>query len=218
MAVARQDGPYIWVTWLTKLLVGDNSCEWSAWFKAHHEGWSWDRQPSTFDAVAWQLDHSANVAANRRHWEEQGYVVFTEEQNSFVLRGKSAKLAGKPDLIVKQEDSGVVVDIKTGRPFPSHSVQVMLYMYAIPRSLGQHKGVSFEGKVVYDDPEVDIPASAVDSKFISNVTDLILRLASESPARKIPSARECQYCNITLKDCPERVNGDPPTEGVTSDF
>ena len=218
MAVSRQDGPYIWVTWLTKLLVGENSCEWSAWFKAQHEGWSWDSQPSTFDAVAWQVDHSANVATNRRDWEEQGYVVFTEEQNSFVLRGKCAKLAGKPDLIIKKENNGVVVDIKTGRPFPSHSVQVMLYMYAIPRSLGQHRGVSFDGKVVYGDHEIDIPASAVDAKFISNVTDLILRLASENPARRVPSARECQYCNITSKDCPERVDEDPATEGVTSDF
>ena len=39
----RQDGPYIWVTWLTKLLVGENSCEWSAWFRAQHEGWSWEQ-------------------------------------------------------------------------------------------------------------------------------------------------------------------------------
>ena len=116
MTLSRQDGPYIWVTWLTKLLVGEKSCEWCAWFKAKHEGWSWDKQPSTFNSVAWQMDHSAQVAANRRHWEEQGYVVFTEEQNSFVLRGRSAKLAGRPDLIVKKGDDAVVVDIRTGRP------------------------------------------------------------------------------------------------------
>lgn len=218
MAVSRQDGPYIWVTWLTKLLVGENSCEWSAWFKAQHEGWSWDKQPSTFDSVAWQIDHSAQIASNRRRWEDEGYTVFTEDQNSFVLRGRSAKLAGKPDLIVKRGDDAVVVDIKTGRAVPSHSVQVMLYMYAIPRSLGQHKGVSFDGKIVYDDYEIDIPSSAVDTKFVSNVSELILRLAADRPARRVPSARECQYCKVTSKDCPERVDEDAEREGVTSDF
>ena len=218
MPVSRQDGPYIWVTWLTKLLVGENSCEWSAWFKAQHEGWSWEKQPNTFDAVTWRMKHSAHVAANRLQWEDQGYVVFTEEQNSFVLRGRSAKLAGKPDLIVKKGDEALVVDVKTGRPVPSHSVQVMLYMYAVPRSLGQHKGVLFGGRVVYADHQIDIPASAVDSNFVSNVTDLILRLASDQPARRIPSARECRYCDITSKDCPERVDQEPAVEGVTSDF
>ena len=29
MAQVRRDGPYIWVTWLTRLLVGENPCEWS---------------------------------------------------------------------------------------------------------------------------------------------------------------------------------------------
>lgn len=218
MAVLRQDGPYIWVTWLTKLLVGENSCEWSVWFKSQHEGWSWDKQPSTFDSVAWQMEHSAESASNREHWERQGYVVFTEEQNSFVLRGRSAKLAGKPDLIVKKDDDAVVVDIKTGRPLPSHSVQVMIYMYAIPRSLGQHRGVRFRGQVVYSDHEVEIPGSAVDSEFVSNITELILRLASDQPARRVPSARECRYCSITTKDCPERVDEDGEREGVTADF
>ena len=51
--------PYIWVTWLTKLLVGENSCEWAAWFRAHHESWSYDKVPSTFDATTWQLNHTA---------------------------------------------------------------------------------------------------------------------------------------------------------------
>ena len=45
MAQLRQGGPYVWVTWLTKLLVGDASCEWAAWFKAQHESFSWDKGP-----------------------------------------------------------------------------------------------------------------------------------------------------------------------------
>ena len=58
MAQTRES-PYIWVTWLTKLLVGENSCEWAAWFHAHHESWSYDKVPSNFDANEWQMKHTA---------------------------------------------------------------------------------------------------------------------------------------------------------------
>ena len=51
MAERRRNGLYIWVTWLTRLLVGENSCEWAAWFRARHESWSWERVSSGFDLV-----------------------------------------------------------------------------------------------------------------------------------------------------------------------
>ena len=51
MAELRKHGPYIWVTWLTRLLAGENSCEWAAWFRAQHESWSWTRVPSGFGLV-----------------------------------------------------------------------------------------------------------------------------------------------------------------------
>ena len=54
----RRDKPYLWVTWLTKLLVGENSCEWAAWFRANHENRSYDKVPSNFDATEWQLHHT----------------------------------------------------------------------------------------------------------------------------------------------------------------
>ena len=105
MAVLRSGGPYVWVTWLTRLLVGENSCEWAAWFRAQHEGWSWAKAPSGFDLVGWQLAHTAGVNENRCLWEERGYAVFTENQNSFALRGRTATLGGKPDLVALKGES-----------------------------------------------------------------------------------------------------------------
>ena len=98
MALLR-DSPYIWVTWLTKLLAGENSCEWAAWFRSQHEGWSWERVTGAFDLVGWQLKHTAGINENREHWEERGYTVFTEHQNRFTLRGKTASLGrqARPD-------------------------------------------------------------------------------------------------------------------------
>ena len=218
MAELRAGGPYIWITWLTKLLVGENSCEWSAWFKAQHEGWSWQKVPSTFDPAAWQIEHTAKINEYRQKWEEHGYTVFTENQNSFVLRGRSAVLGGKPDLIARMGDAGTIIEIKTGQPSPSHSVQAMLYMYGVPRALGQYRGMKFSGKIVYPDHEVDIPASAIDDKFVGNMSQLVLRLASATPARKVPSPMECGFCNITSLDCAERAAGNRLDEGATEDF
>ena len=136
MAKRRADGSYIWVTWLTRLLVGESSCEWASWFRAQHEGWSWERVPSNFDLVGWQIAHTAGINESRQLWEDRGFTVLTEHQNAFALRGKTGTLGGKPDLIARKGDSGTIIDVKTGRPSPSHGVQVMLYMYAVPRAMG----------------------------------------------------------------------------------
>jgi hypothetical protein len=218
MAQLRATGPYIWVTWLPRLLSGGSSCEWSSWFKAQHEGGSWARAPSAFDQVSWQMAHTAAINESRRRWEERGYTVFTENQNWFCLGGRSAALGGKPDLIARRGDAGTIIDVKTGRPSPAHSVQVMLYMYAVPRVLRQYHGVTFDGVVAYGDHQVAIPAAAVDETFIGNLAELVQRLSAGAPARRVPSPRECGFCDITSADCPERVVEDAMAEGVTEDF
>ena len=214
----RRSEPYIWATWLTKLLVGENSCEWAAWFKAHYRRTRDEEVPTTFDSTKWLLDHTALLNLIRSQLEQQGKTVFTESQNAFTLRGSTASLGGKPDLITTSGNTGTIYEAKTGRPSLSHDVQVMLYMYAVPRALQQYAGMTFEGKVVYEDHEVDIPASAVDDSFTNNLTHLIQRIAAASAARRVPSETECGFCNITSADCAERVVGDTMREGETSDF
>ena len=217
MAVTRAS-PYIWVTWLTKLLVGENSCEWAAWFRAQHEGWSWDNVPSTFDQTTWQIEHTTLLGRIHTELEAEGKTVFTENQNSFTLKGTTATLGGKPDLITTCDGVGTIYDAKTGKPSPSHHVQVMVYMWAVPRALGQYRGMPFGGKVVYPDHEISIPSRAVDERFVQNLTRLIRRVGSQTPARKVPSRMECGFCNITSKDCPERAAEDTAQEGETIAF
>lgn len=214
----RRDMPYIWVTWLTKLLVGENSCEWAAWFRANHEGRSYDKVLSDFDSTEWQLQHTELLTRVRAKIEDDGETVFTEGQNSFNLRGHTATIGGKPDLITVSDRIGTIIDAKTGQPSPSHHVQVMLYMYAVPRALHQYNGVTFEGKVVYPDHEDVIPANAVDETFINNMSGLIKRVASPNPARKVPSVLECGFCNITSVNCPDRIESDDVGMGDTDDF
>ena len=130
--VQLRDHPYIWATWLPRLLTGDRSCEWAIWFKARYQGWT--RQPKGFDQSQWLLDHTALLNQTKAEWEERGYVVYVEAQNSFRLRGRTATLAGRPDLIVDRDDDALIIDVKTGQEQPWHTVQLQIYQYALPNS------------------------------------------------------------------------------------
>ena len=214
MAELRKSGPYIWVTWLTKLLVGENSCEWAGWHRAHHIA-APRRTSVSLEQSGWLLDHTAAVQDCRDILEAEKYDVTTESQNSFVLRGRTAALGGKPDLVGLKGRKGLIVDAKTGKPRASDIAQVMLYMYAVPRALSRCQGMTFHGKVVYRDHEVDIPARAVDDDFVERATGLIRRLASQTEARRVPSAQECRWCEV--QDCPQRVQAELQ-EAATDDF
>ncbi|MDO8691656.1 MAG: PD-(D/E)XK nuclease family protein [Dehalococcoidia bacterium] len=217
MAVPRSE-PYIWVTWLSKLLVGEDSCEWAAWFKAQHG--SFDKVPSSFNQAAWLMAHTSLLGQVRTDLEDKGLTVFTERQNNFTLKGKAATLGGQADLIGTSGGSGLILDAKTGQPRTSDHVQVMIYMWAIPQALRQYQGVVFDGKVVYTDHEVPIPASAVDDAFKTNLIKLIRQVSSASPLRKVPSRMECGFCPIARTECRDRIEGPDDREpgAAASDF
>ena len=211
-----RESPYVWVTWLARLLAGEASCEWAGWFRSHYQDWT--KPPSNFDQAKWMLEHTALVNEERESRERLGYRVFTENQNSFRLRGRHAILAGKPDLIAVKGGDAVVIDAKTGKAGPFHAAQVLIYMYALPKALEQFRGVEFRGHVVYPDSQVGIPASGVDSRFVDSLAALIRRLAAETPTRRVPSGSECRFCDITKADCPDRMEEESREEGTTEDF
>ncbi|MFQ5933474.1 MAG: PD-(D/E)XK nuclease family protein [Dehalococcoidia bacterium] len=214
----KRESPYIWVTWLTKLLVGENSCEWAAWFKAHHK--EYDKVPDAFDSAAWQIEHTALLNQVRGQLEEMGKIVFTEKQNHFSLRGSVAIIGGRPDLIAIAGESGIIYDVKTGKPTSSDHVQVMIYMYAIPLAFRQYRDMVFDGRVVYKDHEVPIPASAINESFRNNLVELIRNVSAVTPPRLVPSALECGFCPIAKSECPERVEegSDIDGDGEVDDF
>ena len=208
-----REHPYIWATWIARLLAGETHCEWAAWFRANYQDWA--KPPSDFTSTQWMLDHTALVNQSRESREKLGYAVYTEDQNSFRLRGKLATLAEKPDLIAVKGNDAVIIDAKTGKPSPHHSGQVLIYMYAMPRALERYRGTEFRGHVVYPGGNVQIPASGVDGKFVDRLVTLIRRLADETPARRILSASECRFCDITAADCADRIEDELRQEGTT---
>ena len=211
-----RESPYVWTTWLSKLLASEASCEWAGWFRAHYQDWV--KPSSDFDQARWMLDHTDLVNQERESRERLGYTVYTEDQNSFRLRGATATVAGAPDLIAVKGSDLVVIDAKTGRPSPHHSAQVMIYQYAVPKALERYRGTEFRGHIVYPGGNVQIPASGVNGKFVDRLGSLIRRLADETPARKIPSNQECRWCDISVADCPDRIEDELRQEGTTEDF
>ena len=172
-------------------------------------GWmvqgNWEKPPSDFDTTAWMLEHTALVNKERESLEGTGYVVHTENQNLFRLRGTTATIAGKPDPIGEKTNEILISDAKTGHRSPSHRAQVQIYQYAVPKALTQFQGKQARGQVRYPDSYVGSPATSVTPDFVANLGSLIRRLADDVPARRVPSAQECRYCDITRADCPDRM-------------
>lgn len=220
MAELRTSGPYVWVTWVSKLLVGANSCEWSSWFRAQNDGSSWQRLPSDFDQVQWLMKHGELLEQTRRYYQRQGYMISLDAQNSFVLRGNTATLSGRPDLVATRDNETVVVDVKVGQPSAASIAQVLIYLYALPRALPSHYGKAvLSGQVVYPDGPVEVPSEAVNEEFVGSLGRLMRRLSSGQPPRKVPSWSECRFCPINSRDCIERVEVDAEQPvGVTTDF
>ena len=159
---APRSSPYIWVTWLSKLLSGEASCEWAPWFKAHYERGSYSQMPSTFDQAGWHVNHTRLVNRVLDRFGGEGRSVSVEAQNQFTLVGRVATVGGRPDIIAVSGDSVTVCDAKTGQPRISDQVQVMAYMYAVPLAFPEYKGMPIAGLVIYEDHEVAIPPEAVD--------------------------------------------------------
>ena len=177
------------------------------------------QNPSEFNQAEWLLNHTALLNKRKADWKHGGFDVNIEGQNSFQLRGRSATLAGQPDLITQRDGQAVIVDVKTGQEGASQIVQVMIYLYAIPRALEGYRTLKVRGQATYLDHMVCILAEAVDDQFIQNLGALIRRLAADKPPVRVPSRQECRFCDIGAPDCPERMDeGSEPEGGTTSDF
>lgn len=208
----RRDNVYVWVTWLSRLLVGDASCEWASWYKAHYSGYS--RASRDFSLSTWKMHHTRLLNDVRDRLEAEGHTVTTERANWFKLQGGSgAMVAGQADLVAVSSDGQVTVyDVKTGAQRDSDVAQVMIYMYALPLvAASPWAGKSSDGRVVYrDGTEIHIPSTAIDDDFRDGLHDLIRRVVSDEPARRVPSPPECNWCDLTDLDCPERIVSDLP--------
>ena len=87
----------------------------------------------------------------------RGHAVRVERQNSFQLRGRTATLAGRPDLIVDRGDDALIIDVKSCQEQPWHTVQVMIYQYALPKASARYSYSKLSGEVVYPNHTARVP-------------------------------------------------------------
>lgn len=212
MATPRGGKPYIWATWLAQLL-GGKQCVWRVWFQSRFR---YDKyQEEAMDLVKWNRDHNRLMAARRKELEREGWTVTTEEQNAFKLEGQLAIVAGKPDIVAAKPGHVLVVDGKTGRQRDSDIFQVLLYLFAIPKSRPDLVG-ALEGEVQYakGDERIAITPDQLTPERMDDIVALIKAIAGETPPRKVPSRDECRRCPVGFGDCPERVG--PRQEAMTA--
>ena len=144
---APRVAPYVWVTWIARLLAGDAHCAWAAWFRAHH---TYDRRPSDFDAAKWASEHTAMVREQSEALQQASYAVSVEDQNAFRLQGQlGVTLGGKPDIVAWRDGEVRVVECKTGQPRHTDTLQVMIYMLVLPHAQPVWRGRTLSGRVHY---------------------------------------------------------------------
>lgn len=195
--------PFIWPSWLAKLISGSDQCEWKFWTKAHYK---FSEKSSEFSLTAWSIKHNQLVKTRRNGMEKLGYEVFIEDQNSFKLERNEFVISGKPDLIAIDREKNIVIveDCKSGKPRPEHAVQVMLYMMLLPIVLPeQYKDVTLYGTVVYKSgvKDVDITDDMIGKELRDAVWGTVRQITGdESGCHRVQSFYECQFCEVP--DCP----------------
>jgi hypothetical protein len=200
----RRDGkPYLWCTWIAKLLGGDVHCQWAAWFKAHYK-YAKIADPNAANLVEWNREHTALMAEIRQELADHGWTCAVEDDNSFRLEGAAATLGGKPDLIGRMPGHLIVIDGKTGRRRDSDTWQVLIYLYAI-LLLKWDVGRTVTGEVRYRASTGSVPATALTPERTGAITRMIHLVASETPPGRTPSRYDCGRCDISREDCPARV-------------
>ena len=200
-------GPYIWVTWLSRLMAGEVGCQWAPWFRTHYT--EYDKAPSDFQLATWTVEHTQLLDELAKERSSLGESIYKEDQNHFRLRRRSSSLtiAGKPDLIaIDRGGHTTVYDAKTGTPRQGDIIQVMLYMMCLPYASPLYKGKVLHRCVAYKSGgHSDIPTEAIDEAFQKSVTYFLNLLESPNPPERSPSHAECRYCDITSADCPDRI-------------
>ena len=208
--------PYVWVTWISRLLAGDAHCAWAAWFRAHH---TYVRRTGDFDTAKWASEHAAMVREQVEALRQASYAVSVEAQNAFSLQGQlGVTLGGRPDIVAWREGEARIVECKTGQQRHADTIQVMIYMLVLPYAQPFWRGRTLTGRVQYQSGPVDVPAEALDSGFRTRFRDTMAQVGGDTLPARVPSFTECRYCDIGKTDCPDRIDSPPEDKAGEHDL
>lgn len=208
-AMIPRDAPYVWATWIAKVMAGEAACLWSYWFRAHYQ---YTKLPSTFDLARWTADHTALVQKTAERLRAEGHEVTLEAENAFNLRNKAGiTLGAKPDIIARKDGEAVVWDAKTGKPKHSDAIQVWTYLACLPYTNVWTGARPTKGYVVYaDGTTTEVVHQGPGDPLSAQFRERMTQLGGSEPLAKAPSLGECQFCDIPKSECPERI--EKPTQ------
>ena len=213
----RRDRSSTHVSSLARLLAGDNSCLFSVWFRSWHRDYRTTGDGS--EQADWSARRSSLARETAARLEQRGDDVYPAIRNGFEATGSRSGariFSGRPDIIVRRADGSVTVyDVMGGEPVAADEALMKLYMYLLPRSNhGLWRGARPDGCVLYDDgTERRIGADEIDDEFRKRVAGVMRQIASNEPARHVPSTSECARCVLTEDDCNERIDVESRSPG-----
>ena len=201
----RRNSPYVWITWLIKLLAGEEHCYWQTWFKAHHQ--DYEKVDRDFDRAQWNADHAAMVHDRARSLRATGYVVTVEGENAFSIAGTNgAKLGGKPDIVAIRDEELLIVDCKSGKPYGYHRMQMLLYLFLWPYARPEHEHLTIRGEIDYPSRgSVHVSRGEADDAFRLQFQTVIRTVTAVEEAPRAPSFNECNRCDLACSACPAKV-------------
>ena len=216
MADKKRHKGYIWVTWLTKLLAGEDKCWYRGWYKTKHKYDKRPDEPGREDFfLEWNKKHDKLV---NDHVDvlrlNKDVVVRVEEEGAFKLIGKKADLAGKPDIVSLSSDEALVIDGKSGKKRKSDHWQVLIYMFALPLSWLQGTKLRIKGEVLY--PDGTVPVRPLGDAERNEIVAAINRLTTDEAPKASPSMNECRYCDLAA--CQFRMETPVAVEGDATRF
>lgn len=202
--------PNSFVTHLTGILDGSEVCELRPWLLARHKF----KDPEQKDWTKWRTEHSALVQQQASVLTDDGWMVRLESENYWRLKGETATLSGKPDIVAERDKIFRVVDAKSGEEQDKHRIQVAIYLVALP--LAWKRPLRIHGVVAYPEREVYVEQDEADH-VRQPLFELMRRIGAAFAPQARPSWKECRFCPVPKGTCPVKVESEP-TEVLTSEF
>lgn len=200
--------PFVMVTWVLGLVTGQDQCLWRAWFRSRYK---YPQRPDpTFDAAAWTSQHDDQVNRRIGELKVDGWKVQKEGQNWIRLKGQTALLVAKPDIVAERGGQFLVVDEKTGQQNHKDWWQVLLYTYVIPKAW-QSESLRITGQVEYaDGTRIDVTPAEFTPALREKFFTILKQIGDPMEPPKTPSAAGCRFCDISV--CEARIEATPEAE------
>ena len=65
--------PFVWPTWITRLIAGEDNCFFKSWLKCHYQ--NYDKTPSDFNSAMWNIAHTKILRSRVDELTDKGVAV-----------------------------------------------------------------------------------------------------------------------------------------------